>query len=107
MQVVIIFNAAPPPSGQSFQLLRVKLTDAGSTDHIVDLLSAQITAGAVQQPDGTYQISVNFTNLAIGPYVVDAQCLDQNGNPLGPVATSSGNVSLADGVWYPSPVSIA
>ncbi len=103
MQVTLKFSAAPPPSGSTFDHLKVVLTDAAGALKTVNVSQAQIASDAVLQPDGTYLLPVTFTNVGVGPYTVTAQAINSGGIPFGPIASGSGTVSLTEGVWYASP----
>jgi hypothetical protein len=104
--VNVNFVAAPPPNNTNFKLLRVKLTDAGGALFQQEILKADVTANAVLQPDGSYSLPVTFSGVGVGPYTITAQAASDIG-PFGPIASGSGTVSLADGVWYASPTSFA
>jgi hypothetical protein len=103
--VTLNFTPAPPPAGKAFKALRVKVTDAGGASQQQDLIAASIQAAAVVQPDGSYNLPVTFSGVAVGPYTVTAQSLDTMNALYGPIATGGGVVSLTDGAWYPAPVS--
>jgi hypothetical protein len=105
MQVTLKFTPTPPPAGKTFSKLRVILTDAGGAERKVDLTQAQVQASAQPQPDGSYLLPVTIENVAVGPYTVISQAFDQNNSGYGTTASGTGTVSLADGVWYPAPVS--
>jgi hypothetical protein len=97
------FTPAPPPAGQTFVSLVVRLTDAGGTLRMQEFTQAQIQAQAVEQPDGSYNLPVTYATVAVGPYTVTAQAKSVSGG-YGPTASGSGTVSLADGAWIPAPV---
>lgn len=104
--IVLKFTPAAPPSGRVFSMLGINGTDGGGgTIHQV-FSAAQIAAQAVEQPDGSYLLSIDLGQLAVGPFTITAQGWGTDSSPMGPAVTLSGNVSLADGVWYPQPVSL-
>jgi hypothetical protein len=102
--ITLNFTPAPPPSGKTFKVLQVKLTDAGGALQTKQFDAAQIQAVAVAQPDGSYALPVTFSGVAVGPYTVTAQSIDAMNAGYGPTATGGGTVALADGAWFPAPV---
>jgi hypothetical protein len=107
MQVIVKFNAAPPVPGNTFSRLRCILTDAGGNVKQVEVPAATVAAQAQLEADGSYTLPVEFTGVAVGPYTVTAQAVNTNNTTYGPVGSGSGNVALADGVWYPAPTGFA
>lgn len=104
--IVLKFTPAPPPTGRTFSLVGINGTDGGGGAIHKQFTAAEIAAQSVAQPDGSYLMTVDLGQLAVGPFSVTAQGWGTDSSPMGPAITASGNVSLADGVWYPQPVSL-
>jgi hypothetical protein len=105
--VTVTFNPIAPIPGENFAKLRVRLVDGGGTARIAEFPAAHLQANATVNPDGSYSMPVPFATVGVGAYTVQAQAINTAGAPYGAIANGSGSVSLADGVWIPSPVAVA